>query len=207
MYQYFNHPVPLRFVFFGIAIFWGLIGCSSDEAPVQEVQPDATIKAPTYDMGKEVALPTPITDIFKYVPDAPTGLRARAGEPAAAILKVPSVTKVPKFKRLLRETLQDNAFHQVQYVLSQDNKTIERVIATYHRQYARKDRHEAIIEMITVRLGKPEKIKTGRYSIHRWSLPTFGLDIRKDVKSAQFFSSRPLDLVYDVRTKSVQQTP
>jgi hypothetical protein len=207
MYQYFNHPVPLRFVFFGILVFWSVIGCSSDEVAVQEVQPDATIKGPTYDMGKAAALPAPITDIFKYVPDVPKGIRARAGEPAAPILKVPTVKKVPKFKRLLRETLKDSPFHQVQYILSQDNKKVDRVIATFHRQYARKDRHEAIIEMISVRLGKPEEVKTGTYLTHRWSLPTFGLEIRKDIKSAQFFSSRPLDLVYDIRTKSVQRTP
>lgn len=207
MYKYFNHPVPLRPVFFGIIVVWSIIGCSSDEAPVQEVQPDAAIKGPTYDMGKAAPLPAPITDIFRYVPDAPKGIRARPGESATPILKAASVKKVPKFKRLLRETLTNNPFHQVQYVLSKDNKKVERVIATFQRQYARKDRHEAIIEMITVRLGKPEVVKSDAYSIHRWSLPTFGLDIRKDLKSARFFSSRPLDLVYDTRTKSVQKNP
>lgn len=207
MYKYFNHPVPLKVVFFGIFVVCSIFGCFSDDAAVEEVKSDAAIKAPTYDMGQAVALPTPITDIFKYVPDAPKGIRVRAGGSAKALLNVPSVKKVPKFKRLLREILKSSAFHQVQYVLSEDGKKVERVIATFHRQYARKDRHEAIIEMISVRLGKPEEIKSNSLSSHRWSLPNFGIEIRKDLGSAKFFSSRPLDLVYDIRTKSVQRKP
>jgi hypothetical protein len=207
MYQYFNHPVPLRSVFFGIILFCGISGCSMDEAAVKEVMSDAAVKGPTFDMGQAIALPMPITDIFKYAPDTPKGVRARPGDLAKALLKVPTVNKVPQFKRLFRETLKSGPFYQVQYVLSKDSKTVKRVIATFHRQYARKDRHEAIVEMISVRLGKPEIVKAGQSTSHRWSLPDFGLEVRKDLRTEKFFSSRPLDLVYDIDTKYVSETP
>jgi hypothetical protein len=207
MYQYFNHPVPLRFVFFGIMIVYGTFGCSKDEAPVEEVGSDAGTKAPTFDMGKAIPLPMPITDVFKYVPDAPTGVRARPGDLSESLLKIPTVKKVDKFKRLFRETLKSGPFYQVQYVLSKDGKRVKRVIATFHRQYARKDRHEAIVEMINVRLGKPALVKTDQATTHRWSLPEFGLEVRKDLKSSKFFSARPLDLVYDISTKYQPTAP
>ena len=201
MPQYFNHPMLYGTVFFGVAVIITMQGCAKDEDPVKEIKPDAAVATPAIDMGPAIPLPVAITDIFRYIPDAPEGIHARSGDAAKTLLTHPKVKQVKGFKRLLRETNLNGPFHQVQYLLTEDKSTVERVIATFHRQYARKDRHEAIIEMITVRLGKPKETKTDKLVRHVWSLPTFGIEIRKDLTTKNFSSSRPLDLIFDRRLK------
>ncbi|MGB0646212.1 MAG: hypothetical protein ACPGQS_03495 [Bradymonadia bacterium] len=207
MPKYFNHPMLYRTLFFSFAVLTSVLGCTKDEDPVKEIKPDAAVAQPAVDMGPAIPLPVAITDIFKFIPDAPAGIHARSGDTAKTVLSHPKVKRVKGFSRLLRETKTKGPFHQVQYQLTQDQNTVERVIATFHRQYARNDRHEAIIEMITVRLGKPKETKTDQLVRHVWSLPTFGIEIRKDLSTKAFSSSRPLDLIFDRRLKYEAQLP
>ena len=207
MPKYFNHPMLYQTVFFLLSVVINVVGCAKDEDPVQEIKPDAAVAKTVVDMGPAKPVPVPITDIFKYIPDAPAGIRARSGDSAKAVLAHPKVKPVKDFTRLLRETMTTGPFHQVQYLLTKDKQTVERVVATFHREYARNDRHEAIIEMITVRLGKPKETKTDTLMRHVWSLPTFGIEIRKDLTTKAFSSSRPLDFIFDSRLKYGTQLP
>ena len=207
MPQHFNHPVSVWVLFLSFTGLIILAGCSSDEEPVTEVKPDAAPPGPTYDMGPSVALPTPVTDIFRYLPEAPEGIRSRPGDAAAPLIQVKEVTRVAvrdkKFKRTYSETPASGPFKKVQYIMSQDGKSVHRVIGTFHRQYARKDRHESIIEMIKMRLGAPKEIKTKKTISQRWALPEFGIEVRKDLVAEKYFSSAPLELIYDTDTRSV----
>ena len=202
MWSHFNHPVFKGTLFFVLGGISGLLGCNKDEEAMVEVQADAAVKSPTYDLGPAVALPRPVAEVFRYMPEAPEGIRARPEDDTSALLKVPSVKKVNGFQRLYSESMEAGPFKRVQYVLSPDLKTVERVIATFHRQYVRQDRIDSIIEMISIRLGKPQEIKTQKTAGHRWSLPSFGVEVRKDLESAKFFSSQPLELIFDKRTRS-----
>ena len=203
MPQHFNHPVSVWVLFLSFTGLSILVGCSSDEEPVTEVKPDAAPPAPTYDMGPAAALPTPVTDIFRYLPEAPEGIRSRPGDAAAPLLAVKGVKRVKKFKRLFAETPRSGPFKKVQYIIGKDGQSVQRVIGTFHRQYARKDRHESIIEMIKMRLGAPKDIKTKKTVSHRWALPDFGIEVRKDLMAEKYFSSAPLELIYDGDTRSV----
>ena len=202
MPQHFNHPVSVWVLFLSFSVLFPLTGCSSDEEPVTEVKPDAAPPTPTYDMGPAVALPTPVTDIFQYLPEAPLGIRSRPGDEAGPLIAAEEVLLVKKFRRLYRETPASGPFKRVQYVVSEDGKTVQRVIATFHRQYARKDRHESIIEMVKMRLGAPKEVKTTKSVSQQWALPEFGIEIRKDLIAEKYFSSAPLELIYDVNTRS-----
>lgn len=202
MPQHFNHPVWVCAVFLTFSALGALFACSSDEAPVTEVKPDANTSPPNYDMGPAKSLPTPVTDIFRYMPEAPAGIRSRPGDAAKPLITAKTVKLKKNFRRLYVERPKSGPFKVVQYLIDKDGKSVERVIGTFHREYARKDRHESIIEMIKMRLGAPKETKTEAALTHRWALPEFGVEVRKDLVSDKYFSSAPLELIYDSRTRS-----
>ena len=203
MSMHFNLPVSPTNLFLAFLFATLLGGCSSDEEPVTEMKPDSGPLAPIYDMGPAPKLPIPVTDIFRYLPEAPTGIRARPRDPALPLVSLKNVRLLDGFTRVYVETPSSGPFKRVQYKLSKDRKTVERVVATFHRQYSRKDRHESIVEMIKMRLGAPKERKDKKAVLQHWALPEYGIAVRKDLVAGKFFSSTPLDLIYDANLRSV----
>ena len=97
MPQYFNHPMLYGTVFFGVAVIITMQGCAKDEDPVKEIKPDAAV-ATAIDMGLAIPLPVAITDIFRYIPDAPEGIHARSGDAAKTLLTHPQSQTGQRFQ-------------------------------------------------------------------------------------------------------------
>ena len=134
-------------------------------------------------------MPVAVTaHFYVYSRTAQRGTRG-PGDPASRIAEIKAVQALKPFNRVYAETLTNGPFRKVTYTLSADRKQVERVVANFGRDYARDDRLETLVELIETRLGKSNKNANEKEVTYSWRLPEYGIQLRKDLNSAQYFSA------------------
>ena len=196
--NHFNRAISALSLFMVVLVVI-LTGCEEDAPPIKAVERDQGKPTVRYDLGPSLPLPVAVTDIFTFIPEPPKGVRARPGDPASKITEIKAVQTLKPFNRVYAETLTNSPFRKVTYTLSADRTQVERVVANFGRDYARDDRLETLVELIETRLGKSKKNANEKEVTYNWRLPEYGIQLRKDLNSAQYFSSAPLDFIYDRR--------
>ena len=198
MTNHFNRAISALSLFTTVLVV-PLAGCEEDAPPIKAVERDQGKPAIRYDLGPSSPLPVAVTDIFTFIPEAPEGIRARPGDAASKITQINTIKVLKPFNRVYAETFTNGPFRRVTYTLSSDRTQVERVVANFNRDYGRDDRVETLVELIETRLGKTTKAVNKKESTYSWRLPEYGLQLRKDLNSSQYFSSAPLDFIYDRR--------
>ena len=138
-------------------------GCQEDEKPVEETKkPEEVAAKKEADKRHATKVPIPPIDLFKLMPETlPEGLAAGPGDSADALkTKRPGIKASPYSDRWLIDHLKTGPFRTIQYQLTKDKKTVYAVLGVFRDAYDTKERREALVDSIEIRLGKAKNTAT-----------------------------------------------
>jgi len=164
------------------------------DAAEPEIPVTPTSKRPK---NRDAALPDPVPvaplDLLQKLPELPASLLAGPGDSAKALRKRKDLHPSPVTDAILVARPREGAFRTVHYQLDLDRKKVRAVLASFDPAYLAEDRKAAIEEAATLRLGKPEKLRSPYYRGMLWNTLDYRIELRTEKKSGD------LELLFHVR--------
>ena len=183
----FFFSIPTLFILSALSLS-GLSGCENDEAAVKEAAAEKAKKIREEKAAEEKTraqkVPMSPVDLFRMLPKMPPGFAVFPGASVAALKKQrPGLKESPYSPLWLSEHPESGPFQMVHYQTDKKSQTVEAILGTFVPGYNLKERKEALIEAIQIRLGAGETFAKGNYEGRRWKLIDFRLDLRTDKAS------------------------
>ena len=118
------------------------------------------------------------------MPDTlPAGIAVGPGGSVEALKKLrPKLKPSPYSNKWLIDEANSGPFRTIQYQLKRDKKTVYAVMGIFHDAYDTKERREALVDSIEIRLGKAKKFSDAKHEGHRWRQIDYRVEVRKDKK-------------------------